>query len=187
MKRMIGLVMMVGVWIGCGEDTPTGPTKGPQGQTLEVYNGEDEDGNRIEYQFYRNGDELIKHGYYKEYDGDGTLRVDGTFEQGKWSTGPQGQTLEVYNGENDWGSRIEYQFYRDKNGNHVYHGFYKLYWDPAISEGGKVMYERNWVDGKREGKWVEYDNDGNKIGEWCYQQIEGWGENGKSVDLSLCE
>ena len=39
MKRMIGLLMVMGLMVsfgGCGgdKDSPTGPTKGPEGQTL---------------------------------------------------------------------------------------------------------------------------------------------------------
>ena len=84
MKRMIGSLMVLGWLVGCGGDkeSPTGPTKGPEGQTLEVYNGENEDGNKIEYQFYRNGNELIKHGYYKEYGETGNLLDEDTYREG---------------------------------------------------------------------------------------------------------
>lgn len=114
MKRMFGLLMMVGLVVGvlsgCGgdKDSPTGPTKGPEGQTLEVYTEKWDDGNvENEYQFYRNGNELIKHGFYKWY-----------------------------------------------------------------YESGKVKSEGNYVDGKREGKSVSYDQEGNITYEWCYEKGE---------------
>ena len=86
MKKILGLLLMLGLmvsFVGCGgdKDSPTGPT-GPQGQTLEIYNGEDGLGNKIEYQFYRNGNELIKHGYYKEYGETGNLLDEDTYREG---------------------------------------------------------------------------------------------------------
>ena len=95
MKRMFGLVMMMGLVVsvvrftGCGgdSDSPTGPseiTKGPQGQTLEVETEKWDNGNiKVEFQFYRDGGSVVKHGWYKGYDEDGTLRVDGTYFEGK--------------------------------------------------------------------------------------------------------
>ena len=100
MKKILGLLMMMGLMVGfggCGgdSDSPTGPsdeiTKGPDGQTLEVETEKWENGNiKVEFQYYRDGGSVIKHGWYKEYDKDGTLRVDGTYFEdkekynGKW-------------------------------------------------------------------------------------------------------
>ena len=58
MKPILGFLLIICL-VGCGKDSPTGAseeiTKGPEGQTLEVYHGENEDGDKIEYQFYRSG------------------------------------------------------------------------------------------------------------------------------------
>ena len=71
MKRMIGLLMLMwlAVGVGCGsdKDSSTGPsnevTKGPDGQTLEIKTEEWDNGNiKVEFQFYRNGNDLVKHG-----------------------------------------------------------------------------------------------------------------------------
>ena len=143
MRQLFRIVVMglMGAFIGCGgdSDSPTGPTKGPDGQTLEVYNGEDGDGNRIEYQFYRDGNDLVKHGFYKVYHSDGRVLWERNYVDGKL----EGKSVRYY-------------------------------------ESGKVEYERNYVDGKFEGKWVEYDREGNILDEECYK-------NDVQVDLSLCE
>ena len=91
MKKILGLLMVVGLMVsfgGCGgdSDSPTGPseeiTKGPEGQTLEVYNGENEDGEKIEYQFYRNGNEIIKHGYFKVFVENGHIWYETNYKNG---------------------------------------------------------------------------------------------------------
>ena len=83
MKPILGFLLIICL-VGCGKDTPTGP----QGQTLEVYEGEDRFGNKIEYQFYRNGNEEVKHGYYKRFDEDGQINIEGSYKDGyrdgKW-------------------------------------------------------------------------------------------------------
>ena len=35
-------------------------------------------------------------------------------------------------------------------------------------ESGTVKYEGNYVDGKQEGKWILYDEEGNTIFEYCW-------------------
>jgi antitoxin component YwqK of YwqJK toxin-antitoxin module len=193
---MIGLLMMGVVgFVGCGgdKDSPTGPTnevtKGPEGQTLEIKTEEWDNGNiKVEFQYYRDGGSVVKHGFYKEYDENGTLRLDGTYFEdkekynGKWvSYYSDGQIeseenyvdgkrdakqVEVYNGEDEDGSLIEYQFYR--NGNElIKHGYYKEY-----HENGKVSWEKNYVDGKLDGKDAEYDEEGNKFYEICHEMGE---------------
>ena len=87
MRQLFRILVMglMGAFIGCGgdSDSPTGPTKGPDGQTLEVYNGEDGDGNRIVYQFYRDGNDLVKHGFYKVYHSDGRVLWERNYVDGK--------------------------------------------------------------------------------------------------------
>ena len=91
MKRMIGLLMVMGlvVGVGCGgdSDSPTGPsnevTKGPDGQTLEIKTEEWDNGNiKVEFQFYRDGGSVVKHGYYKEYDETGNLFDEDIYSEG---------------------------------------------------------------------------------------------------------
>ena len=73
MNRMIGLLMVLGLvvgFVGCSwdKDSPTGPTKGPEGQTLEIKTEEWDNGNaKEEFQYYRDGGTVIKHGFYKFY------------------------------------------------------------------------------------------------------------------------
>ena len=84
MKRMIGLLMMVGLmgaFIGCGGDSDS-PT-GPQGQNLEVRIEKWDNGNiKVEFQFYRDGGSVVKHGWYKDYDETGNLIDEDTYREG---------------------------------------------------------------------------------------------------------
>ena len=82
---MLGL--MVGVGCGGDSDSPTGPsdeiTKGPDGQTLEVETEKWENGNiKVEFQYYRDGGSVIKHGWYKEYEETGNLIDEDTYFEG---------------------------------------------------------------------------------------------------------
>ena len=93
MKKIMGLLMVLGLMVsfgGCGKDSdsPTGPseegTEGPQGQTLEVKTEEWDNGNiKVEFQFYRAGESVIKHGYYKEYYESGEVEWEVNFVDGK--------------------------------------------------------------------------------------------------------
>jgi hypothetical protein len=57
------MVGLMGAFIGCGDDTPTGP----QGQTLEVETERYNNGNiKAEFQYYRDGGSVVKYGFYKE-------------------------------------------------------------------------------------------------------------------------
>ena len=92
MKRMIGLLMMVGLmgaFSGCGgdSDSPTGPsnevTKGPDGQTLEVATEKWDNGNiKVEFQYYRDGGSVVKHGWYRGYGETGNLIDEDTYREG---------------------------------------------------------------------------------------------------------
>ena len=71
--------MVVGVWSGCGGDSPTGP----QGQTLEVKTEEWDNGNiKVEFQYYRDGGLVVKHGRYKGYDETGNLIDEDIYREG---------------------------------------------------------------------------------------------------------
>ena len=92
MKRMIGLLMVMVLVVGfggCGsdKDSSTGPsnevTKGPDGQTLEIKTEEWDNGNiKVEFQFYRNGNDLVKHGYYKGFDETGNIIDEDIYSEG---------------------------------------------------------------------------------------------------------
>jgi hypothetical protein len=89
MKRLLGILMMVGLWSGCGGDKegPTASnqeiTTAPDGTPLEVKTIEWDNGNiKKEFQCYRDGGAVIRHGYYKEYDEVGTLLLEGTHKEG---------------------------------------------------------------------------------------------------------
>jgi len=82
MKQLFGFLVvgLMGAFIGCGEDTPTGP----QGQTLEVETTRWDDGNiKVEFQYYRDGGSVVKHGFYKEYYQNGQVEVKGNLVDGK--------------------------------------------------------------------------------------------------------
>ena len=105
MKRMIGLLMMVGLVVGvvgfggCGGDkdsptepsvdSPTGssqeikePTEGPQGQTLSVETRYWDNGNvKIEFKYYWDGGEKLKHGTYKSYYESGNLKLHAHYRE----------------------------------------------------------------------------------------------------------
>ena len=94
MKQLFGMLVMglvVGVvgFGGCGvdSDSPTGPsnevTKGPDGQTLEIKTEEWDNGNiKVEFQYYRNGGSVIKHGWLKEYDETGNIIDEDIYNEG---------------------------------------------------------------------------------------------------------
>ena len=79
MTKLILTLMVVSVWSGCGGDSPTGP----QGQKLEIKTEEWSNGNiKVEFQYYRDGGSVIKHGFYKEYseDKNGTVIHEGEYK-----------------------------------------------------------------------------------------------------------
>ena len=76
---------------GCGgdKDSPTAPSeeipKGPQGQKLEVWTENWDNGQiKLEYQYFREeqSNQPIQHGYYKSYYEDGTYKQRGQFREG---------------------------------------------------------------------------------------------------------
>ena len=59
-------------------------TEGPQGLTLEVATERWDNGNiKVEFQYYRDGGRLVKHGFYREYDQEGTRTDEDLYEEGK--------------------------------------------------------------------------------------------------------
>ena len=137
MIRLLRLVMMVGVLVGmsgCGKDSSTGPseeiTEGPQGQTLEVKTEEWDNGNiKVEFQYYRDGGAVIKHGYYKSYYESGKVGLERNFVDGK----QQGKLVSYY--EN--GKVKKETNYKEKLGYKTYSGTTIL---ASIEEGKFVEY-----------------------------------------------
>ena len=69
MTKVILILMTVVLWSGCSDPLGVGsifdesgwsPSTGPEGQPLELYQGKDSAGNRIDYQFYVSGADTIK-------------------------------------------------------------------------------------------------------------------------------
>ena len=91
MKPLIGLLVMGVIWSGCSDifdESGWSPSKGPEGQPLELYQGKDSAGNRIDYQFYVSGADTIKHGNYHVYFENGDTSYSIGFKKGKrhdWS------------------------------------------------------------------------------------------------------
>ena len=92
MTTLFQMLMMVGLWSGCGGDNPSGDdnteqgnrSTGPEGQTLEIRSDYWDNGSiMFEFQYYKDGSLQIKHGSYKAWDESGNLLTDGTFDQGK--------------------------------------------------------------------------------------------------------
>ena len=172
MKRIIGLLMVLGlvVGVGCGgdKDSPTGPsnevTKGPDGQTLEVVTRKWENGNiKVESQYFKDIEgKMVQHGYYKEYYESGKVEWEVNYLDGKL----EGKSVEYYES-----GKVK------REGNLV-DGKLEGKW-VSYYESGKVFIEGNIVDGKREGKWVGYDESGEVFDEdiWkdgeCIEMCEG--------------
>ena len=97
MKRRLELLMVVGLVVGvvgfsgCSgdKDSPTGPreeiTARYEGQTLEAETEIWDNGNvTVEYQYFRDQEgKMVQHGWYKRYDETRTLRLYGTYYEGK--------------------------------------------------------------------------------------------------------
>ena len=79
MTKLLLILMVVGLWSGCGKDSPTGP----EGQTLEVETEKWDNGNiKVEFQYYRDGGSVVNHGFYKDYDETGNLIDEDTYREG---------------------------------------------------------------------------------------------------------
>ena len=170
MTKLIGILMVVGLWSGCGKE-------------IEVV----VEGNE-EYEIYRDetNNNPIRHGYYKKYYPDKSYETTGNFvdgkQEGKW----------VYNYESGKVSSDENYIDGKKEGKWVgYHENGKVKWEGnfvggkqegksvGYFESGKVNEEGNYVDGKQEGKWFWYDESG-KV-EWEVNYVGGK-EEGKVVE-----
>ena len=98
MTKLLLILMVVGLWSGCGGDSPTGEEE----KELLVWTITYDDGNvKEEYQFYREGGRMIKHGYYNGFDVDGKILTEGIYKNGvkdgKWFE-RGGRYCEIYEG-----------------------------------------------------------------------------------------
>ena len=80
MTKLLLILTMIGLWSGCGGDKgrPTASNqeiiKAPDGTPLEVKTTEWDNGNiKEEFQYFRDGGAIVKHGWQKEYDENGEL------------------------------------------------------------------------------------------------------------------
>jgi len=196
MKRMFGLVMMMGLVVsvvgftGCGgdSDSPTGPseiTKGPQGQTLEVETEKWDNGNiKAEFEYYRDGGSVVRHGWYKEYYEDGNILLEATaFEgehDGEWTyyhLGGEVKEIKTYvrgKAEGKWVS-----YYDDGQIEKERHYVDNLLEGKWVSyyPTGRLMLEWNFVGGKEEGKWVYYYPEADAGTRWEEIYVNGQLEN----------
>ncbi len=88
MAKLLTILMVVGVWTGCGGDSPTGDGK----EKLLVWTTEYDDGSvKEEYQYYLNpeNNEIVKDGWYKSYYRNEKPWEVGTYSEdkrsGEWS------------------------------------------------------------------------------------------------------
>ena len=156
MKRMIGFLMMVGLMVsvvgfgGCGGDSDS-PT-GPQGQTLEVETEKWDNGNiKVEFQYYRDGGSVIKHGFYKEYSEPGQITLESNYKGG--------QLHGVYK-----------EYSEDENGTVIHEGEYKdgIKWNGTFVESSdkqtpsqaQITIESNYKEGKLHGSYKGYNKFG---------------------------
>ena len=164
MRQMVELLIIMGLmvgFVGCAKDNdrPTGPleeiTARYEGQPLEAETEIWDNGKvTIEYQYFRDQEgKMIQHGWYKRYDETRTLRLYGTYFEGK---------------ENYSGKWVGY----DESG--------KLIWEQNYEDGkrtgkwlrydesGTMTWEANYVDGKLHGREVEHNSNGKVINESSY-------------------
>ena len=92
MTKVLLILMTVVLWSGCSDPFGVGsifdesgwsPSTGPEGQPLELYQGKDSAGNRIDYQFYVSGADTIKHGSYHVYFENGDTSYSIGFKNGQ--------------------------------------------------------------------------------------------------------
>ena len=152
MTKLLLILMVVGLWSGCGKE-------------IEIHTERYDNGKmKKEYQSYTRGINYrpIKHGWYKSYYESGKVKEEGNYVDGK----VEGEWVKYY----ESGKVKEEGNYVDKKTEGKWVWYY---------ESGKVFWERNYVDGKREGKSVGYwengeirDEDIWKDGE-CVEMCEG--------------
>ena len=175
MIKLLGILVVVGLWSGCGKDKPIGP----QGQKIEVRTERYDNGEvKVEYQYYLDFSEgmIVRHGFYNEYDEEGHRTVEAVYDAGMRMsitfsfTGPQGQKIEPWteyyrNGE----IMADYQYYLDEAGRIVRHGYYNEFYD-------KYEYVTE-IMMKVEGSYSE----GEAVGTWKYVYYEAYSYSGDEL------
>ena len=222
MKKRL-LVFCAGLaFLGCAADNGVAPAGSPEGAaagndsatdlnppgaqaeveprvlSLETHYVRDVEGRIVEqYQFYREGAEIIKHGYYKSFWQNGNRKEEGAFKEGKkdgtWTffadSGTEKISEEVWeegrllhhatyypNGnprsESTYSDRGEATIYYYENGNKEREGAYKSGLEDGLwiwyYENGNKKEEGFFRDGKWDGTWTWYREDGTMQYERAY-------------------
>lgn len=220
-KRL--LIFCTGLaFLGCAADNGVAPAGSPEGAaegndsatdlnppggqaeveprvlSLETHYVRDVEGRIVEqYQFYRDGAEIIRHGYYKSFWQNGNRKEEGAFKEGKkdgtWTffadSGTEKISEEVWeegrilhhatyypNGnprsESTYSDRGEATIYYYENGNKEREGAYKSGLEDGLwiwyYENGNKKEEGFFRDGKWDGTWTWYREDGTMQYERAY-------------------
>ena len=132
MKRILGLLLMMGMMVGCGKGIKVGKEEYPNGVVEVEYQ------HYTSFFFYK-----TKHGWYKSYYGSGKLAREGNYKDGE----KDGKWI-YYDGDGKLAREGNYKD-GEKDGRLV--RYYK---------SGTISGEANHKDGEKDGKWVYYNEDG---------------------------
>ena len=148
----------------------------PGARPLETHYGRGVDGRIVEeYQFYRNGAEHVKHGYYKSFWQNGNRKEEGGFKEGKkdgtWTYFADSGSEKI--SEDAWGEgRILYQATFYPNGNLRSESTYSDRGEVTIYyyENGNREREGVYKNGREDGLWIWYYENGNKKEEGFFRE-----------------
>ena len=170
----------------------------PQARPLETHYVRGVDGRVVEeYQFFRDGAEFVKQGYYKSFWENGNRKEEGAFKEGKkdgvWTyfadSGTEKISEEIWeegrilhhatyypNGnlrsESAYSDGVETTIYYYENGNREREGAYKNGRENGLwtwyYENGNKKEEGVFRDGKWDGAWTWYREDGTMQYERAY-------------------
>ena len=153
MTKSLLILMVVGLWSGCGKEVKVWTTSWSDGSVKE------------KYQYYNRPDtnRRIKDGWYNSYHKNGAYKEIGTFKDnerdGKWSFFAEYgmETKGIYKKGEKWSGEFVLYYesgkvrYEEKYVNGKKEGISVFY-----DKSGQVRYKENYADGKREGKEVLY-------------------------------
>jgi uncharacterized protein len=197
MKKTLGLLTVVGVLVGCGNDTKIWKEEYSQDKVKE------------EYQYYNHpeNNRRIREGWYNSYYPDGEYLEVGTYEDnervGEWVyfTEDGEETKGIYKDGKKWSGkfwiRVKHGSLRfweetaddlsegDRDGDEVFGG--RFFYDDGLWNGLGVLYWKNgnkrgegfYRDGKPEGLYGRYLENGKVL--WEANYVDGKRE-GKRVE-----
>ena len=183
MTKLLLILMVVGLWSGCGGDSPTGEEK----KELLIWTTTYDDGSvEEEYQYYHHPDNnrRIKDGWYNSFYKNGEYWEVGTYKDnerdGEWTSFSDDgkETKVIYKNGEKWSGEFWINVKVDSGGTveteddvpddeNVWRGLFT--YDNGKWVGLVVFYWRNgnkrgeglWGrSGKPEGKWVSYHESG---------------------------